>query len=70
MAMVVSSITFTNPRHAGEGYQQYRTGHCLNESMFADAPGYHHVARAIKQALDPNDILAPGRYGLGSTSPH
>jgi len=45
------------------GYPQYRTGHSLHESMFADAPGYRHVLRTIKQALDPNDILAPGRYG-------
>jgi FAD/FMN-containing dehydrogenase len=32
--------------------------------MFSDAPGYLAAARAIKRALDPNGILAPGRYGL------
>ncbi|MBK9035891.1 MAG: FAD-binding oxidoreductase [Myxococcales bacterium] len=46
------------------GYPQYRTGHGLHRVMFDDAPGYRAAARAIKRALDPNGILAPGRYGL------
>ena len=45
------------------GYPQYRTGHSLHEVIFDDAPGYHEALRAIKRALDPNGILAPGRYG-------
>lgn len=47
------------------GYPQYRTGHSLHQAVLEDASGYLHAARAIKRALDPNDILAPGRYGLG-----
>lgn len=46
------------------GYPQYRTGHSLHARLFVDAPGYHKAAKAIKNALDPKGILAPGRYGI------
>jgi 4-cresol dehydrogenase (hydroxylating) len=46
------------------GYPQYRTGHAFHREMFADAPGYKDMTQAIKRALDPNGILAPGRYGM------
>jgi FAD/FMN-containing dehydrogenase len=26
---------------------------------------YRALLRRLKRALDPNDILAPGRYGMG-----
>ena len=47
------------------GYPQYRTGHAFHRTLFDAAPGYQALTGAIKRALDPNDILAPGRYGLG-----
>ncbi len=47
------------------GYPQYRTGMSFHKQMFADNPGYLRTLGAIKDALDPNGILAPGRYGLG-----
>jgi len=48
------------------GYPQYRTGHSLHGALFDGAPGYLHLAGAVKRALDPAGILAPGRYGLGT----
>lgn len=47
------------------GYPQYRTGHSLHAEVGEHAPGRLHAAQAIKRALDPHGILAPGRYGLG-----
>ena len=46
------------------GYPQYRTGFSLYDRVFERSPGYLKTAQAIKTALDPNGIFAPGRYGL------
>jgi hypothetical protein len=32
------------------------------------APEFKNLADAIKSALDPNGIFAPGKYGIGSTT--
>lgn len=46
-------------------YQQYRAGVQSWPHLFDHAPEYRAVANKIKQALDPENILAPGKYGLG-----
>ena len=48
-------------RAASQGYYSYRLG---IGGMFASESGgaYGETLRAIKQTLDPRDILAPGRY--------
>jgi 4-cresol dehydrogenase (hydroxylating) len=28
-------------------------------------PAFRNVCAAIKRAIDPNGVLAPGRYGIG-----
>lgn len=46
------------------GYQQYRTSVAYMDRILAPAPEFLDVSRRIKAALDPNDILAPGKYGI------
>ncbi len=49
---------------ARQGYRAYRVGvHQMKHVVQAGAP-FWETARAIKRALDPNSIIAPGRYSL------
>ena len=46
------------------GYQAYRTS-VTGMGRFAEmAPGFNSLTRCLKDALDPNHILAPGKYGI------
>lgn len=47
------------------GYQQYRTSVAFMDRILQPAPEFHWLADQIKTALDPNNILAPGKYGIG-----
>lgn len=49
----------------GRGYQQYRAGLRGWPRVFEQAPELLDVNNRIKAALDPDGILAPGRYGIG-----
>lgn len=46
-------------------YQQYRAGLESWEKLFEAAPELQDLNHRIKRALDPTNILAPGRYGIG-----
>lgn len=46
-------------------YQQYRAGLGAWDRVFESAPELLRLNNRIKQALDPANILAPGRYGIG-----
>jgi 4-cresol dehydrogenase (hydroxylating) len=50
------------------GYPPYRLNVAAME-YGADAAGYGDVLRAIKQAVDPNHVLAPGRYAAEAAAP-
>ena len=50
---------------AAEGYQQYRTTVAYMDRILQHAPTFRQMADKIKHALDPHNILAPGRYGIG-----
>jgi hypothetical protein len=47
------------------GYQQYRAGLLAWPGLHADAPGLLALNHRIKAALDPRNVVAPGRYGIG-----
>ncbi|GAB4169115.1 MAG: FAD-binding oxidoreductase [Rhodocyclaceae bacterium] len=44
----------------------YRAGLESWPTLYADAPQLHEACERIKAALDPEGILAPGRYGIGA----
>ncbi len=46
------------------GYQQYRCGNAGFKMLFEDSEDYVTFLNAIKKGLDPNNILASGRYGI------
>jgi 4-cresol dehydrogenase (hydroxylating) len=45
------------------GYQQYRAGVGYMERILDNAPAYRSLVNTIKHSVDPNGILAPGKYG-------
>lgn len=45
------------------GYHSYRLGIQANDEMRSDA-SYTQLLAGLKQTLDPDGILAPGRYGI------
>lgn len=47
------------------GYQQYRAGLLAWGSMHAVAPEQLQLNQRIKHTLDPQNVIAPGRYGIG-----
>ncbi len=47
------------------GYQQYRTSVLCMDRIFERAGDFQRLAEALKGALDPDNVLAPGRYGIG-----
>lgn len=47
------------------GYQQYRTGTLGADELYRRCPEYGELLSRIKSALDPGEILSPGRYGIG-----
>jgi 4-cresol dehydrogenase (hydroxylating) len=48
------------------GYQQYRTSMAHMDRILDCAPGVRRLLETIKSAVDPDNILAPGRYGVGT----
>ncbi len=46
------------------GYQQYRASLPSWDTVYSGAPKLERLVRKIKAAIDPDRILAPGRYGI------
>ena len=49
-------------------FQQYRAGLQSWGELFKDAPEMQRLNEQIKTALDPDNILAPGHYGVGQSA--
>lgn len=47
-----------------QNFQQYRAGLMSWDKLYADAPELLWLNKSIKNAIDPANILAPGRYGI------
>ena len=51
------------PKHwSAGGFYPDRLGSHAMKSLLAGQEDYHHLLRRLKVALDPDNILAPGRY--------
>jgi 4-cresol dehydrogenase (hydroxylating) len=48
-----------------QGYQQYRAAMPAWRELFDQAPGFLKLCDTLKSAVDPNNIMAPGHYGIG-----
>jgi 4-cresol dehydrogenase (hydroxylating) len=53
-------------RLIASGYHSYRLG-IQSAAEMADKDSYAALLSTLKQSLDPNGILAPGRYGIGGS---
>lgn len=49
---------------AAAGYHQYRTSTMYMDRILKPAPEFQQFAKKLKAAIDPDQILAPGKYGL------
>jgi 4-cresol dehydrogenase (hydroxylating) len=52
-----------------KGFLPYRLGLQSMAQAMSDADPFWGVVRTLKEALDPNGILAPGRYDGGAKVP-
>jgi 4-cresol dehydrogenase (hydroxylating) flavoprotein subunit len=50
---------------AAAGFQQYRTSVGYGDRILGGAPEFQRLMNAMKLAIDPENIIAPGRYGIG-----
>ncbi len=48
------------------GYQQYRSSVWYGERLLASSDGFGRLAGTLKAAVDPEGVIAPGRYGIRS----
>jgi 4-cresol dehydrogenase (hydroxylating) flavoprotein subunit len=47
------------------GFQQYRTSVAYSDRIMQPAPELQKILDAMRSAIDPDNLIAPGRYGLG-----
>jgi 4-cresol dehydrogenase (hydroxylating) len=50
---------------ARAGYQQYRTSVAYSDRILESAQPFQRLVDKLKAAVDPEGVLAPGRYGIG-----
>lgn len=51
-----------------QGYQQYRTTVAYYDTILNCSPALQKLTNDIKQAIDPHNVISPGRYGIGLPS--
>jgi hypothetical protein len=44
--------------------QQYRTSTMYMDRIFSNAPEFLSFCQKLKKAIDPQGIIAPGKYGI------
>lgn len=49
---------------AAAGYQQYRTSTMYMDRILAPSGTFLDFANELKRAVDPQNVIAPGRYGI------
>jgi 4-cresol dehydrogenase (hydroxylating) len=47
------------------GFQQYRTSVAYSDRIMRPAVGLQKTLDALRAAIDPDNLIAPGRYGIG-----
>jgi FAD/FMN-containing dehydrogenase len=47
------------------GYPQYRTSLIYMDRILQASGQYHDFVNRLKSVLDPQNVLSPGRYGIG-----
>jgi 4-cresol dehydrogenase (hydroxylating) len=47
------------------GFQQYRTSVAYSDRILRPAADLQKVLDAMRHAIDPDNLIAPGRYGIG-----
>lgn len=47
------------------GFQQYRTSVSYSDRIMQPAADLQKLLDAMRYAIDPNNLIAPGRYGIG-----
>jgi 4-cresol dehydrogenase (hydroxylating) len=47
------------------GFQQYRTSIVYGEHIMMASPQLRLLMNRMKSVIDPNNTIAPGRYGIG-----
>jgi 4-cresol dehydrogenase (hydroxylating) len=47
------------------GFPQYRTSVADSERVLQHAPEFQRFLNRMHDSIDPNGVLAPGRYGIG-----
>ncbi|MCD6034554.1 MAG: putative oxidoreductase [Rickettsiales bacterium] len=53
-----------NKALAAEGYMPYRLGIQSMDKVYSDSEEYRDFLQRLKLAIDPNNILSPGHYGI------
>jgi hypothetical protein len=60
-AVIAQAAATSGVLHEGR-FHPYRTGIQGMDLLPPPEPGYVDVIRRLQQALDPGDVIAPGRY--------
>ncbi len=50
---------------AKAGFPQYRTSVAFSDRIMEEAPELQRTLDAMRRAIDPYNLIAPGRYGVG-----
>jgi 4-cresol dehydrogenase (hydroxylating) len=64
VARAKACIRQLNARFMRQGFILYRVGTYNMEDVVTEDDRYWHYVKQLKAVFDPNNVIAPGRYGL------